>query len=139
MQTNNETTYQLPDLSGSLGGHLGIQFTEMKEGFIKATMPVNERTCQPFGYLNGGASLALAEIVAGHGSIILCSPQQMPCGVQVSENHIHLVPVGTYVEATGTIVHRGHTSHVWNIDITNSEGKLVSTVRVVNLIVKRRS
>ncbi len=139
MQTNNETTYQLPDLSGSLGGHLGIQFTEMKEGFVKATMPVDERTCQPFGYLNGGASLALAEIVAGHGSIILCSPQQMPCGVQVSGNHIHLVPVGTYVEATGTIVHRGHTSHVWNIDITNSEGKLVSTVRVVNLIVKRRS
>ena len=69
---NGKSSYELPDLSCSMGAHLGIQFLEMEEGYVKAQMPVDERTCQPFGILNGGASLALAEIVAGHGSIPLC-------------------------------------------------------------------
>ncbi len=136
MQTDN---IPLPDLSHSMGEHLGIRFTEMKEGHVKAFMPVNERTCQPFRILNGGASLALAEIVAGHGSIPLCAEGQMPCGIQVSANHISMVPEGSYVEATGTLIHRGRTTHIWNIDITNPEGKLVSTARIVNQIVKKRT
>lgn len=138
MQTSEDTSYELPDLSLSMGEHLGIRFLEMKEGYVKAVMPVNERTCQPFGVLNGGASLALAEIVAGHGSIPLCAPGQMPCGIQVSANHVSMVPVGEEVEATGILVHRGRTSHVWNVDITNRQGKLVSTARIVNQIVKKR-
>ena len=138
MQTNEYNELPLPDLSRSMGEHLGIRFTLMKEGFVKATMPVDERTCQPFGILNGGASLALAEIVAGHGSIPLCTEGQMPCGIQVSANHISMVPKGSHVEATGTLVHRGRTTHIWNIDITNPEGKLVSTARIVNQIVKKR-
>ena len=59
MQTSNETSYELPDLSHSMGEHLGIVFQEMKDGYVKASMPVDERSCQPFGVLNGGASLAL--------------------------------------------------------------------------------
>ena len=81
---NGKSSYELPDLAHSMGAHLGIQFLEMEEGYVKAQMPVDERTCQPFGILNGGASLALAEIVAGHGSIPLCSANEMPCGIQVS-------------------------------------------------------
>jgi 1,4-dihydroxy-2-naphthoyl-CoA hydrolase len=138
MSTDLETTYKLPDLSNSMGAHLGIEFHTVQEGYVKATMPVDARTCQPFGILNGGASLALAEIVAGHGSVPLCSPDQMPCGIQVSANHVRMVRTGSYVEATGRLIHRGRTSHIWNVDITDPEGRLVSTARIVNQIVKKR-
>ncbi len=138
MPTDLETTYKLPDLSDSMGAHLGIKFQTVQEGYVKATMPVDARTCQPFGILNGGASLALAEIVAGHGSVPLCSPDQMPCGIQVSANHVRMVRTGSYVEATGCLIHRGRTSHIWNVDITDPEGRLVSTARIVNQIVKKR-
>lgn len=138
MPTDLETTYKLPDLSDSMGAHLGIKFQTVQEGYVKATMPVDARTCQPFGILNGGASLALAEIVAGHGSVPLCSPDQMPCGIQVSANHVRMVRTGSYVEATGRLIHRGRTSYIWNVDITDPEGRLVSTARIVNQIVKKR-
>ncbi len=138
MPTDLEMTNELPDLSDSMGAHLGIKFQTVQEGYVKATMPVDARTCQPFGILNGGASLALAEIVAGHGSVPLCSPDQMPCGIQVSANHVRMVRTGSYVEATGRLIHRGRTSHIWNVDITDPEGRLVSTARIVNQIVKKR-
>lgn len=138
MPTDLEMINELPDLSESMGAHLGIKFQTVQEGYVKATMPVDARTCQPFGVLNGGASLALAEIVAGHGSVPLCSPDQMPCGIQVSANHVRMVRTGSYVEATGRLIHRGRTSHIWNVDITDPEGRLVSTARIVNQIVKKR-
>lgn len=135
-------TNELPDLSHSLAQNLGITFQTVDEGYVKATMPVDERTsrpCDPVDILNGGASLALAETVAGYGSIRVCEKGWMPCGVQISANHIRMVRTGTYVEATGRLIHRGRTQHVWNIDITTPDDKLVSTIRVVNLIVKERS
>ena len=104
-------------------------------------MPVDERTsrpCEPVDILNGGASLALAETVAGYGSIPLCEPGQMPCGIQISANHVHMVPIGTYVEAVGKILYTEDVLHTYgNVDITTPEGKLVSTARIVNLIVKK--
>ena len=140
MQDSENMANAIPDLKGSMGEHLGIEFTSMEEGRVTATMPVDHRTCQPFGLLNGGASLALAEMVAGHGSVPLCAPGEMPCGIQVSANHVGMVKVeeGAFVTATGTIVHRGRTTHIWNIDITSQTGKLISTARVVNQIVKKR-
>lgn len=138
MQTSEKSSHQLPDLTNSMGEVLGIEFTSVEEGIVKATMPVDHRTCQPFGILNGGASLALAEMVAGHGSVPLCSPNEMPCGIQVSANHVGMVRTGSYVEATGRLVHRGRTTHIWNVDITSPEGKLISTARIVNQIVKKR-
>ena len=140
MQNSDNMANSLPDLRDSMGEHIGIKFISMEEGKVVATMPVDNRTSQPFGILNGGASLALAEIVAGHGSVPLCAPNEMPCGIQVSANHVGMVRVeeGAFVTATGTIVHRGRTTHIWNIDITNQTGKLISTARVVNQIVKKR-
>ena len=138
MQTSDNLTHALPDLSHSMGEVLGIEFISVEEGLVKATMPVDHRTCQPFGILNGGASLALAEMVAGHGSVPLCSSTEMPCGIQVSANHVGMVKTGSYVVATGRLIHRGRTTHIWNVDITSPEGKLISTARIVNQIVKRR-
>ena len=86
MQNSDNMANSLPDLRDSMGEHIGIKFISMEEGKVVATMPVDNRTSQPFGILNGGASLALAEIVAGHGSVPLCAPNEMPCGIQVSAN-----------------------------------------------------
>lgn len=137
MQMTEKTTYT-PDYSASMAGHLGITFLPSADGTVRAEMPVDHRTSQPFGMLNGGASLALAEIAAGHGSMLLCRDGEYACGMQVSGNHISSVPVGSKVTAAGTLIHRGNSSHIWNIDITTPEGKLVSTVRVVNFIFKQK-
>ena len=71
----------------AIARHLGIRLVEIKEGYIKATMPVDEHTarpCTPTDILNGGASLACAEIVSGYGSIVLCKDDEEPVGIQVS-------------------------------------------------------
>ncbi|WP_071146199.1 Cof-type HAD-IIB family hydrolase [Bacteroides ihuae] len=122
----------------ALMGNLGIQYTYASEDRIEATMPVDERTRQPFGILHGGATLALAETVAGLGSMIICQPDEMVVGMQVSGNHISSAHEGDTVRAIGTIVHKGRSSHVWNVDVVTSTDKLVSSVRVVNSILKKR-
>lgn len=122
----------------ALMGNLGIQYTYADQSRVEATMPVDHRTRQPFGILHGGATLALAETVAGLGSMILCQPDEMVVGMQVSGNHISSALEGDTVRAVGTIVHKGRSSHVWNVDVFTSTNKLVSTVRVVNSVMKKR-
>ena len=122
----------------ALTGNLGIQFTYASASRIEATMPVNQRTRQPFGILHGGATLALAESVAGLGSMLLCKPDEMMVGMQISGNHISSAHEGDTVRAVGTILHQGRSSHVWNVDIFTSTDKLVSTVRVLNSVLKKR-
>ena len=121
----------------ALMGNLGIQYTYASEDRVEATMPVDERTRQPFGILHGGATLALAETVAGLGSMMLCQPNEIVVGMQVSGNHISSAHEGDTVRAVATIVHKGRSSHVWNVDVFTSTAKLVSTVRVVNSILKK--
>ena len=122
----------------ALMGNLGIQYTYASPDRIEATMPVDERTRQPFGILHGGATLALAETVAGLGSMITCQPDEIVVGMQVSGNHVSSAHEGDTVRAVGTIVHRGRSSHVWNVDVFTSTNKLVSSIRVVNSIMKKR-
>ncbi|MDR1914741.1 MAG: Cof-type HAD-IIB family hydrolase [Clostridiales bacterium] len=124
--------------SHALMGYLGIQYTYASEDRVEATMPVDERTRQPFGILHGGATLALAETVAGLGSMILCRPDESMVGMQVSGNHVSSAREGDTVRAVGTIIHKGRSSHVWNVDVFTSTDKLVSSVRVVNSILKKR-
>lgn len=122
----------------ALMGNLGIQYTYADESRIEATMPVDHRTRQPFGILHGGATLALAETIAGLGSMILCRPDEIAVGMQVSGNHISSAHEGDTVRAVGTIIHKGRSSHVWNVDIFTSTNKLVSSVRVINSVMKKR-
>lgn len=122
----------------ALMGNLGIQYTYASEDRVEATMPVDVRTRQPFGILHGGATLALAETVAGLGSMILCQPDEFVVGMQVSGNHISSAHEGDTVRAVGTMVHRGRSSHVWNVDVFTSTNKLVSSIRVVNSVMKKR-
>lgn len=122
----------------ALMGNLGIQYTYASDDRVEATMPVDERTRQPFGILHGGATLALAETVAGLGSMILCQSDEIIVGMQVSGNHISSAHEGDTVRAVATIVHKGRSSHVWNVDIFTSTNKLVSSVRVVNSVMKKQ-
>ena len=122
----------------ALMGNLGIQYTYASEGRVEATMPVDERTRQPCGSLHGGATLAVAETVAGLGSMILVKPDEIVVGMQVSGNHISSAHEGDTVRAVGTIIHRGRSSHIWNVDVFTSTDKLVSSIRVVNSILQKR-
>lgn len=124
-------------LSSTLMGTLGISITFASQERVEATMPVDERTRQPFGILHGGASLALAETVAGVGSLLGIAPNEYSVGMSVSGNHVSSAHVGDTVRAVATIIHHGHSSHVWNVDVFTSTNKLVSTVRVVNSIIRR--
>ncbi|NLI35295.1 MAG: Cof-type HAD-IIB family hydrolase [Bacteroidales bacterium] len=119
-------------------GNLGITYTFVSDNRVEATMPVDYRTRQPYGILHGGATLALAETVAGLGSMAICQPDEIAVGMQVSGNHISSAHEGDTVRAVGTIVHKGRSSHIWNVDIFTSTGKLVSSIRVVNSIMKKK-
>ena len=122
----------------ALMGNLGIQYTYASDERVEATMPVDYRTRQPFGILHGGATLALAETVAGLGSMIICESDEIVVGMQVSGNHISSAHEGDTVRAVATIVHKGRSSHVWNVDVFTSTNKLVSSIRVVNSVIQKR-
>ena len=98
-----------------------------------ASMRVDESSRQPMGYLSGGASLALAETLAGAGSAALC-PDKVCVGIQVSGSHVRAVPDGDTANALARIVHQGATLHVWNVDLTDGCGRLISTAHVTNYI-----
>ena len=120
---------------------LGIAFEPRKAGetTVAASLAVTSKVCQPFGVLNGGASLALAETLAGYGSMGLLASDEIPLGIEVDAHHIDSVPEGGAVRAVATLLQKGRVTHLWNVDITDTRGRLISTARVVNQIVKKRS
>lgn len=113
---------------------LGMEFLSTPEpDTCMARMRVDERNRQPFGYLSGGASLALAENLAGVGSLALC-PNKVSVGVSVSGHHVKAVAEGDTVTATARLLHKGRTLHQWQIDICDTSGDLISTVQVTNYV-----
>ena len=130
---------QLNKLSeGTLIKQLHIEYLEVGDGFVKARMPVNERTKQPMGILHGGANLALAETIGGLGSVLIVDFDKYDVrGSQISANHLGTAHSG-WVFAEAKIIHRGKNTHVWNIDIVDEEGKMVSTCRLTNFIIRRQ-
>ncbi len=125
-------------MGDSLISHLGMVVTDITPTEVKATMPVDDRTCQPFGVLHGGASLALAETMAGVGSLMLVQEDELAVGMEVTGNHVSSVPKGIVLHAVATLMHKGRTTHLWNTDIFTPENRLVSTVRVLNSIIKKK-
>ena len=130
----NEIINANPNLSTALG----MEFLSTPEDdTCLARMKVDERNRQPFGFLSGGASLALAENVAGVGSSALC-PGCACVGIEVSGSHVKAVAEGDTVTAYAKMLHQGTTLHVWNVDIKDSAGDLISNVRVTNYIIKQK-
>ena len=130
----NEIINANPNLSTALG----MEFISTPEDdTCLARMKVDERNRQPFGFLSGGASLALAENVAGVGSSALC-PGCACVGIEVSGSHVKAVAEGDTVTAYAKMLHQGTTLHVWNVDIKDTAGDLISNVRVTNYIIKQK-
>jgi 1,4-dihydroxy-2-naphthoyl-CoA hydrolase len=122
----------------TLVGHLGIRFHVDKDGNMCATMPVDERTHQPMGLLHGGATAALAESLGSVASALLVDlGEQGVVGLEVSANHLKGVRHGS-VTATGELVHKGRTTHVWDIRVRNDEGELCAVCRITNMVIERR-
>ena len=121
----------------SLGEWLGIHFTEIGENYLKASMPVDHRTIQPFGYLHGGASAAMAETMGSVGAVLVVDPAQfLVLGVEINANHIRAVREGM-VFGTALPLHIGGSSQVWEIKITDDREKL-SCVSRLTVFIKRK-
>lgn len=126
-------------MPNTLMGALGMRCTEIAQGYVTGTMPVDSRTRQPMGILHGGASLAFAETLAGLGSVAIANEGEIQVGMQVSGYHVSSTVVGDTVRGVATILHKGRSTHVWNVDIYSTQsGKLISTCRVINSILKQR-
>ena len=118
---------------------LGIEVTELSPERVVATMPVDERTRQPFGLLHGGASVALAETVASLGAWMNCDREkQAAVGLEINANHLRSKRDGM-VRAIATPVHRGRSTHVWTVEIRDEEEKLVCVSRCTLAIVDQRA
>ena len=116
---------------------LGIEITELSEGKVMATMPVDERTCQPFGMLHGGASVALAETVASIGGYHLVDQsKEAVAGLEINANHIRGKRSG-HVIAEGTILHRGRKTMVWDIKIRDEQNQLICVSRCTLAIIRK--
>jgi len=125
-------------LEGTLMEALGIQIVELGPEKVVATMPVNEATRQPFGLLHGGASVALAETVASVGTYNLIDPaRQFTVGLEINANHIRGKRDGI-VTAVGLPLHKGRTTMVWDIKLTDEDGKLICVSRCTIAIIDRK-
>jgi 1,4-dihydroxy-2-naphthoyl-CoA hydrolase len=119
-------------------GYLDIEFLHFGEDFVEARMPVDENKLQPMGFLHGGASLALAETVASAGSFLFVDETKYEVlGLQVTGNHISTLSSGE-VFARAELIHRGNSTHIWDVKISSQEGKLVSVARVTNIIIEKK-
>ena len=122
----------------NLSTALGMEFISTpEEDTCLARMTVDERNRQPFGFLSGGASLALAENVAGVGSSALC-PGCACVGIEVSGSHVKAVAEGDTFTAFARLLHKGTPLHVWNVDIRDTSGDLISNVRVTNYVIQSK-
>lgn len=113
---------------------LGMEFFSTPDDeTCMGQLHVDRRTTQPFGFLSGGATMALAETLAGVGSATL-RPDAVCVGINVSGNHISTAKEGETVTATARIIHQGAKTHVWSVEVRNEDGRLVSTVNVTNMV-----
>ena len=128
------TLDQLRSLSVGMPKHIGIEFTEIGDDFIRARMPVDDRTRQPFGILHGGASVALAETLGSTGAGRVIDRTRQRCvGQEINANHVRAIKDG-FVIGTARPLHLGKRSHVWEIRIADEQDRLVCISRITMAI-----
>ncbi|HTP09250.1 MAG TPA: hotdog fold thioesterase [Anaerolineae bacterium] len=125
--------------AGTMIAHLGIEYLEVGDDFLRARMPVDARTVQPFGILHGGASMALAETL-GSTAANWCVDfaEKMCVGLDINANHVRAARSG-YVIGTSRPVHLGSSTHVWEIRIENEQAQLICLARLTMAVLKRTS
>ncbi len=118
--------------------HLGIEYTEIGDTYLKGTMPVNHGTVQPMGLLHGGASVVLAESLSSLASTMTLDPTRQYCvGLEINANHIKSVKEG-HVTGTASPIHLGKKTQVWEIRIENESEQLVCISRITMAIMDRK-
>ena len=140
MFPENLTPAHLNTISqGTLLTYLEIEFVEIGDNYIIAKMPVKDKTSQPMGILHGGASVSLAESIGSAGSYMrIDKKKESAIGLEINANHVGSAHEG-YVYGKGTVVHKGRTTHIWNIEIRNEQDKLISLCRLTVMILKNPS
>lgn len=121
----------------TLVSHLGIEVVELGPDYVRATMPVDARTRQPFGLLHGGASVALAETLGSMAAnLCLDLTHELAVGLEINANHLHAVRAGV-VTGTARPLHIGRSTQVWEVRIEDSEARLVCISRLTVAVVSR--
>jgi len=123
---------------GTMGEYLGIEWTELGDNFLKARMPVDHRTRQPYGLLHGGASCALAETIGSVASAMVVDNAKFYCvGLEINANHIRSAREG-FVTGVASPLHIGSSTHVWDIRIYDEKEKLVCVSRLTVAVIARK-
>lgn len=136
------TNFNLESINGfsqnTMVSHLGIQFTEIGDDYLKATMPVDEKTVQPMRLLHGGASVSLAETLGSVAAMMTVDPNTHYCvGQEINANHIKSAKSGL-VEGITKPIHVGKRSQVWEIKITNENQELVCISRITIAVIEKK-
>ena len=141
--TTNAIWHQHPNLAqlnsakNTLVEHLGIEFIELGDDYLTARMPVDHRTVQPMGLLHGGASVALAETLGSSGAYLCVDPAKyVVVGLEINANHVRAVRDG-WVTGTARPLHRGKTTQLWEIRITDAADKLVCISRLTMAVLDK--
>jgi uncharacterized protein (TIGR00369 family) len=139
MLTKEECDILNGKIHGTMVEALGIKFLPSDDEYALAEMPINSTTRQYFGILHGGASLTLAETVAGAGSVHLTELDEnaLVCGTEVSGTHIAMSATEGKVFGKARLLHAGHSTHVWNVEIVGEDGTVISVERVTNRILRK--
>jgi len=117
--------------------HLGIEFLEVGDDFIRARAPVDRRTVQPSGILHGGVSVVLAETLGSCGAHYSIPEGQRAVGLDINANHLRAASSG-WVTGVARPIHRGRTTHVWQIDLINDAGEPTCVSRLTMAILLPR-
>ncbi|KAB1160013.1 PaaI family thioesterase [Tenacibaculum aiptasiae] len=117
---------------------LAIEFINFGDDFITAKMPVNPKVHQPYGLLHGGATAALAETVGSSASaFFLKDPNKIVKGIELSINHLKSKKTGT-VFATAKAIHKGKTTHLWEVRVVDEEDTLISLCKITNIVLDKK-
>jgi len=119
---------------------LGIEFVETEEtDTLEAVLHITKDLVQTTGVLHGGVTITLAETGAGIGSNVICQADEYCLGIQISANHVSSGKVGDTIRARGQLMHKGRSTHLWNVDVFSEKSeKLISSVRATNAVLKRK-
>lgn len=124
--------------NGTMGEFIGIEWVELGENFLKATMPVDHRTKQPYGLLHGGASCVLSETIGSVASAMVVDHNRFQCvGLEINANHVRSATSG-FVTGVATPLHLGASTHVWDVKIYDENEKMVCVSRLTVAIIQRR-
>jgi 1,4-dihydroxy-2-naphthoyl-CoA hydrolase len=127
-------------IKGQLPENFGIDIVEVGENYIIGSLTVDERHLRPGNIMNGGVSLVLIETIGSFSSqLFLNQEKQNAFGIQVSANHISVARPGDLLTAKSTPIHIGKTTHIWDVNITNQNGKLISNGKITMLVTENKN